>query len=383
MLGRHSSIFLRVQGSWQEVPCQGPRSNGIDQGADRNRGYGKLNKFSFSTVPQIGTAFLSCIQAFSASTSDALRHQVQESARGAVAKMKERFLANFSTDRQGMPRTWGPLVDLGSIARDSKIAAAEALSSLALMRLSAPLDAGGQGGDTPEEPKADLVARSLYILADPSATSTSSIAGIGAGKDIVNVSEARDWPAETLHAEYGPVADSSWVILRPDACRRIWAQFSVDVTAIISQAQSAQQASNGRPKNLSSRSRTSSFILFPLYAVWQAASIASQQRALPMWVVVLIVILGWNEFMSVLRSPFKLVAFSLLGLFLWTLYRELDVDRELQRGLPGLISLSTKLTPAIQKVSANVVDSVISAIATQQSTQQQQHHEEVADKKKN
>jgi hypothetical protein len=53
-------------------------------------------------------------------------------------------------------------------------------------------------------------------------------------------------------------------------------------------------------------------------------------------------------------SPLYLILGLVSFLFLRTLYVELDVDSELQRGaLPGALSLSAKLRPALSRVSCS------------------------------
>ncbi len=63
--------------------------------------------------------------------------------------------------------------------------------------------------------------------------------------------------------------------------------------------------------------------------------------------------LGWNELVTVLWNPLYLVGGLLLFLFLWQLYKELDVDGEMQKGaLPGSLSIAAKLWPTLKSVSA-------------------------------
>lgn len=56
------------------------------------------------------------------------------------------------------------------------------------------------------------------------------------------------------------------------------------------------------------------------YFLAQAATQASRQRSLPLWVYALMVLLGWNELMAVLGSPIKLALVVVLGMFVVTLY---------------------------------------------------------------
>lgn len=73
----------------------------------------------------------------------------------------------------------------------------------------------------------------------------------------------------------------------------------------------------------------------------------------PLWALAAIAVLGFNEAVAVLYNPFWLILLPLLGLFAWSLYKELDVDAELQHGpLPAALSISAKFLPATQRVAS-------------------------------
>ncbi len=67
-----------------------------------------------------------------------------------------------------------------------------------------------------------------------------------------------------------------------------------------------------------------------------------------------------------------------LPLYTQTVYQELDVDTEMQRGLlPGLIALSAKLVPTIQRVAQNTVHSIQQFVQEAAGEQQGYAHKKV------
>lgn len=79
---------------------------------------------------------------------------------------------------------------------------------------------------------------------------------------------------------------------------------------------------------------------------------ATSNRLPPLWAIVAMVILGYNEFISVLYNPLWLIALVLICLFGKTVYDELEVDAEMQQGLlPGCLALSHKFVPTVKAVA--------------------------------
>ncbi|KAK8559886.1 hypothetical protein V6N13_016619 [Hibiscus sabdariffa] len=68
----------------------------------------------------------------------------------------------------------------------------------------------------------------------------------------------------------------------------------------------------------------------------------------PPWAIVALLVLGFNEFMTVLRNPFYLAVIFVGYLVAKALWVQLDVSGQFRYGvLPGLIALSTRLIPTI------------------------------------
>ena len=144
-----------------------------------------------------------------------------------------------------------------------------------------------------------------------------------------------------------PDVSEEQTLLAPPACRTLWRQFVSDSDLVVQQAVATQEANR-----------------------------AAGNRMPPVWALAAIVLLGWNEFMALVYSPLWLMLVGFIFFFGrvrgggarlgWcaqigsqTVYQELDVDAEMQRGLlPGILALSAKLLPTVQRVARNTVQSL-------------------------
>ncbi|CAN6465056.1 unnamed protein product [Victoria cruziana] len=233
-----------------------------------------------------------------ANLSDFARSLVEKKAREESGKvlirMKDKFSTLFSHDADSMPRVWTGKEDIRSITKTARSGSLKLLAVMAAIRL---------------DEKPDYIENTL------------SLALIDAG----NVSSTN----RSLTSSIDPLASSTWeevpennVLITPVQCKSLWRQFKVETEYAVSQAIAAQEASR-RNNN------------------WLP----------PPWAIVALAVLGFNEFMTLLRNPLYLgvifVAF-LLGKALWV---QLDISGEFRNGaLPGLLSLSTKFLPTIMNL---------------------------------
>jgi hypothetical protein len=89
----------------------------------------------------------------------------------------------------------------------------------------------------------------------------------------------------------------------------------------------------------------------------------ANRRSLPIWVLPVMLFFGWNEMMALLGSPLWLFISILVLLFLAQLYRDLDVDSELEKGLPAFaVSMSRKIVPTSRRLIVNTLDSFRGAV---------------------
>ncbi|KAJ8643423.1 hypothetical protein MRB53_005171 [Persea americana] len=229
-----------------------------------------------------------------ASLSDYARNVVEmkakEEAGRVLIRMKDRFSTLFSCDSDSMPRVWTGKEDIKAITKTARSASLKLLSVMAAIRL---------------DDKADNIENKLSLALVDSANNGVT------NKSITS---------------FDPLASSTWeevsptkTLITPVQCKSLWRQFKAETEYSVTQAMAAQEA-NRRSNN------------------WLP----------PPWAILAMLVLGFNEFMTLLRNPLYIciifVAY-LLGNALWV---QLDITGEFQNGaLPGLLSLCTKFLPTV------------------------------------
>ncbi|CAN1286630.1 Protein ROOT HAIR DEFECTIVE 3 homolog 1 [Linum perenne] len=222
--------------------------------------------------------------------------KAKEEAARVVIRMKDRFSMLFSHDADSMPRVWTGNEDIRAITKTARSASLKLLSVLAAIRL---------------DDKADTIEQILSVSLLEPATGKSST------------------------ATSDPLASSTWqeipalrTLITPVQCKSVWRQFKAETEYSVTQAISAQEA-NKRNNN------------------WLP----------PPWAILALVILGFNEFMTVLRNPFYLAIIFVGFLLAKALWVQMDVAGEFQHGaLPGLIALSAKFLPTIMNIVGKLVE---------------------------
>ncbi|KAI4387362.1 hypothetical protein MLD38_005200 [Melastoma candidum] len=219
--------------------------------------------------------------------------KAREEAARVLIRMKDRFSTLFSHDNDSMPRVWTGKEDIRAITKTARAASLKILSVMAAVRLD----------DEPDNIEKTLT---VALLGERSSTSIN--------RSITTVD---------------PLASSTWeeipsprTLLSPVQCKSLWRQFKIETEYTVTQAISAQEA-NKRNNN------------------WLP----------PPWAILALIILGFNEFMTLLRNPLYL-GFIFVGfLLIKALWVQLDVSGEFRNGaLPGLISISTKFVPTIMNL---------------------------------
>ncbi|CAA0814622.1 Protein ROOT HAIR DEFECTIVE 3 homolog 1 [Striga hermonthica] len=215
--------------------------------------------------------------------------KAKEEAGRVLIRMKDRFSTMFNNDSDSMPRVWTGKEDIRAITKTARSASLKLLSIMAAVRL---------------DDFADNIERTLSLaLADPK-TAASTNRGIS----------------------IDPLASSSWdevplskSLLTPVQCKSLWRQFKAETEYTVSQAIAAQEASK-RNNN------------------WLP----------PPWAIVAILVLGFNEFMTLLRNPLYLCVIFVGFLLMKALWVQLDISGEFRHGfLAGILALSTKFLPTV------------------------------------
>jgi hypothetical protein len=134
--------------------------------------------------------------------------------------------------------------------------------------------------------------------------------------------------SQVLAASTWPGIPPSDTLLTPVHCKTLWRQFQNETEYTISQALAAQDAAK-RGKS------------------WLP----------PPWAICAIVVLGFNEFMALLRNPLYIAILFVLYLFSKALWVQLDITQEFQHGfLLGVLSISSKLLPTLMNLLKKLAD---------------------------
>ncbi|KAH9327243.1 hypothetical protein KI387_007421, partial [Taxus chinensis] len=228
--------------------------------------------------------------------------KAREEAGQVLIRMKERFSNAFSQDAESMPRVWTGKEDIRAITKDARSRSLKLLSVMAALRL---------------EEKPDKIESVLSSsLLDSSDTS-------GAIQE------------RSMSATVTPLASSTWdevspsdTLITPVQCKSLWRQFKTETEYTVGQAIAAQEASK----------RSSAFLP-------------------PPWAIVAMIVLGFNEFMTLLRNPLYLGVLFVLFLLVKALWVQLDIPGIFQHGIvSGILQLSTKFLPTIMGLLKRLAD---------------------------
>ncbi|XP_073015514.1 LOW QUALITY PROTEIN: protein ROOT HAIR DEFECTIVE 3-like [Primulina eburnea] len=223
--------------------------------------------------------------------------KAKEEAGRVLIRMKDRFSTLFGQDTDSMPRVWTGKEDIRAITKTARSASLKLLSIMAAIRLT---------------DDADTVENTLSLaLLEPNT-------GVSKSGASTNKSVSVD-----------PLASSTWekvpsskTLLTPVQCKSLWRQFKTETEYTVTQAIAAQEASR-RSNN------------------WLP----------PPWAIIALVVLGFNEFMTLLRNPLYLGVIFVVYLLIKALWMQLDIAGEFRNGvLPGILSISTKFLPTIMNL---------------------------------
>ncbi|XP_008225727.1 PREDICTED: protein ROOT HAIR DEFECTIVE 3 homolog 2-like [Prunus mume] len=228
---------------------------------------------------------------------DYARNVVEKKAREEAANimihMKDRFSTVFNYDSDSMPRVWTGKDDIRSITKDARSASLKLLSVMAAIRL---------------EEKPDNIEKLLFSsLMDGTVTVSSSQDG-------------------RIAASTDPLASSTWeevsskdTLITPVQCKSLWRQFKAETEYSVTQAISAQEA-HKRSNN------------------WLP----------PPWAIMAMIVLGFNEFMLLLKNPLYLMVLFVVFLISKALWVQMDIAGEFQHGtLSGILSISSRFLPTV------------------------------------
>ncbi|KAH7519070.1 hypothetical protein JRO89_XSUnG0141200 [Xanthoceras sorbifolium] len=219
-----------------------------------------------------------------------VRKKAREEAGKVLIRMKERFSAVFNHDNDSMPRVWTGKEDIRKIMRDAHSASLRLLSVMAAIRL---------------DEKPDKIENVLFSsLIDGTLTvSSSGDRSIGTSAD--------------------PLASSTWeevspkeTLITPVQCKSLWRQFKAETEYTVTQAVSAQLAELEPWK----------------FGIVEEAHKRSNNWLPPPWAIVAMAVLGFNEFMLLLKNPLYLMVLFIAYLLSKALWVQMNISGEFRHG---------------------------------------------------
>ncbi|KAM7476049.1 hypothetical protein LguiB_023292 [Lonicera macranthoides] len=219
--------------------------------------------------------------------------KAKEEAGRVLVRMKDRFTTLFSHDSDSMPRVWSGKEDIRAITKTARSASLKLLAVMAAIRL---------------DDETDSIENTLAV----------ALGDVKAGAVTNRSTTSLDSLASSTWEEVPPAK----TLITPVQCKSLWRQFKTETEYSVTQAISAQEASK----------RGNNFLP-------------------PPWAIVALIILGFNEFMTLLRNPLYLGLIFVAYLLMKALWVQLDISGEFRNGaLPGLLSLSTKILPTVMNL---------------------------------
>lgn len=225
--------------------------------------------------------------------------KAREEAGNVLMRMKERFFTVLSHDKDSMPRSWMRDEDIRTITREARLGALRLMSVMAAIRLD----------DNP-----DKIERAL----------TTALLDGGPLSHKRSIEFASD-----------PLASSTWeevspkdTLITPVQCKSIWRQFKAETEYSVAQAMSMQEA-HRRSKN------------------WLP----------PAWTILLLAILGYNEFMFLLRNPLYLLGLFVAFVLSYAIWMQYDITAYFRHGtLSALLTILSRLLPTIIDIMMQIIN---------------------------
>ncbi|XP_077227328.1 protein ROOT HAIR DEFECTIVE 3-like [Tasmannia lanceolata] len=236
---------------------------------------------------------------------DFARNVVEKKSREEAGKVLNRMTDRFSTvfrhDNDSMPRVWTGKEDIRAITKDARIVALKLLSVMAAIRL---------------DEKPDQIENVLFSsLTD----GTNAVALTRHSTDALASSTWEEVPPKNT-------------LISPVQCKSLWTQLQKETEYTVTQAISVQEAhrrgNNGLPSP---------------------------------WVILVMVVLGFNEFMLILnlllKSPLYLMALFIICVLFRALWIQLHIGGEFRHGaLSGILSLLSKIIPTVMNLLKLLAD---------------------------
>ncbi|XP_050145057.1 protein ROOT HAIR DEFECTIVE 3 homolog 2-like [Malus sylvestris] len=210
--------------------------------------------------------------------------------------MKDRFAVVFNYDSDSMPRVWTGNEDIRSITKDARTASLKLLLTMAAIRLN----------EKPDNIENVLVSS----LVDRTVTVSSS------------QNRKLGPPTDPLASSSREEVSSKDTLITPVQCKSLSKQFKAETQYIVTQAISAQEA----------HKRSNNWLL-------------------PPWAIMAMIVLGFNEFMMLLKNPLYLMVLFVAFLLSKALWVQMDITGQFQHdALSGILSISSRFLPTVMNI---------------------------------
>ncbi|KAL5204065.1 hypothetical protein ABZP36_008936 [Zizania latifolia] len=228
-----------------------------------------------------------------------VEEKAREEAGSVLMRMKERFSTVLSRDKDSMPRTWTGNEDVRAITREARLAALRLLCAVVAIRL---------------DDKPDKIDRAL----------TTALLDGGP------LSQKR-----SVEFTCVPLASSAWeevepkdTLITPVQCKSIWKHFNTQTEYAVAQAISTQET-HRRSHN------------------WLP----------PAWTILLLTILGFNEFMFLLRNPLYLLWLFITFIVSYAVWLQYDIPTYFRHGtMSGILTILSRSLPTIMESITAIVN---------------------------
>ncbi|KAK3118900.1 hypothetical protein QOZ80_9BG0710330 [Eleusine coracana subsp. coracana] len=224
--------------------------------------------------------------------------KAREEAGNVLIRMKERFSTVLNHDRESMPRTWTGDEDIRAVTREARLEALRLLSVMAAIRL---------------DDKPDKIERAL----------------------VTALLDGGPLSQKSTEFSYDPLASTTWeevkpmdTLITPVQSKSIWRQFNAETEYAVVQAISMQEAHR-----------------------------LSKNSLPPAWTIVLLAILGYNEFMFLVRNPLYFLGLVVAMVLSYALSLQYDITAYFRHGtLSALLRIISRLLPAIIDIVTAMVN---------------------------
>ncbi|KAH9795744.1 protein ROOT HAIR DEFECTIVE 3 [Citrus sinensis] len=252
--------------------------------------------------------------------------KAREEAGKVLIRMKDRFSTVFNHDNDSLPRVWTGKEDIRTITKDARAAVILHDFLINGRSTTCSMIISDFSFTITLVQSLRLLSVMAAIRLDEKPDKVESLLFSSLMDGTAAASLPRD---RSIGDSVDPLASSMWEevspqdkLITPVQCKSLWRQFKAETEYTVTQAISAQEA---HKKNNN----------------WMP----------PPWAILAMAVLGFNEFILLLKNPLYLMILFVAYLLLRALWVQMDIAAEFRHGaLPGILSISSKFLPTIMNL---------------------------------